>query len=209
MFADKHPESSHLSHDGHWMLYQSNQSGQAEIYVRRYPRIDRQWQVSEGGGVRPSCSTTGREIYYRRGHHIMAVAVDSSGRHPTFGKPAALFADEFDVGQSISIPSYDCHPRRPLHYAAPRFAGKQSARGHPLVRRAKTDSRRRRRSLVFANYLPPAAMAMTWMRADSACGGKVMIIVSPAATVQKSPALRCSFFPAISVSIFPDLSCAI
>ena len=86
---------------------------------------------------------------------------------------------------------------------------KQPARRHLLVARAKTDSLRRQRSLVSANYLPPAATAMTWMRADSACGGKRIVIVSPAATVQKSPALRCSFFPAISVSTFPDLSCAI
>jgi len=45
------------------------------------------------------------------------VAVDLSGAEPRsteprsaeprFGKPSALFADEFDVGQSISIPNYD------------------------------------------------------------------------------------------------------
>jgi serine/threonine-protein kinase len=96
-----------LSPDGRWMLNQSNQSGQPEIYVRRYPSLDRQWQVSEGGGVQARWSTAGREIYYRGGQHIMAVAVDSSGAEPRFGKPAALFADEYDVGQSISIPNYD------------------------------------------------------------------------------------------------------
>jgi Tol biopolymer transport system component len=96
-----------LSPDGHWMLYQSNQSGQPEIYVRRYPSLDRQWQVSEGGGVQARWSTTGREIYYRGSQHIMAVAVGLSGPEPKFGKPAALFADEYDVGQSISIPNYD------------------------------------------------------------------------------------------------------
>jgi eukaryotic-like serine/threonine-protein kinase len=97
----------HLSPDRHWMLYQSNQSGQPEIYVRRYPSLERQWQVSEGGGVQARWSTTGREIYYRGGQRIMAVTVDSSGPEPRFGKPAALFADEYDVGQSISIPNYD------------------------------------------------------------------------------------------------------
>jgi eukaryotic-like serine/threonine-protein kinase len=96
-----------LSPDGHWMLYQSNQSGQPEIYVRRYPSLDRQWQLSEGGGVQARWSTTGREIYYRGSQHIMAVAVGLSGPEPKFGKPAALFADEYDVGQSISIPNYD------------------------------------------------------------------------------------------------------
>jgi len=96
-----------LSPDGHWILYQSNESGQPEIYVRRYPAMDRQWQVSEGGGVQARWSSTGREIYYRGGQHVMAVAVDLSKAEPTFGKPAALFADEYDFGQAHSIPNYD------------------------------------------------------------------------------------------------------
>jgi hypothetical protein len=102
-----HEGGPELSPDGHWILYQSNESGQPEIYVRRYPAMDRPWQVSEGGGVQARWSGTGREIYYRGGQHVMAVAVDSSGAQPTFGKPAALFADEYDFGQAISIPNYD------------------------------------------------------------------------------------------------------
>jgi len=96
-----------LSPDRRWMLYQSSVSGQPEIYVRRYPAMDRQWQVSEGGGVQARWSSTGREIYYRGGQRMMAVAVDSSRAEPTFGKPAALFADEYDFGQTISIANYD------------------------------------------------------------------------------------------------------
>jgi Tol biopolymer transport system component len=96
-----------LSPDGRWMLYQSSVSGQPEIYVRRYPAMDRQWQVSEGGGVQPRWSRTGREIYYRGDQRIMAVAIDSTEAEPTFGKPAALFADEYDFGQTISIANYD------------------------------------------------------------------------------------------------------
>jgi Tol biopolymer transport system component len=96
-----------LSPDGRWLLYQSNESGQPEIYVRRYPAMDRQWQVSEGGGIQARWSSTGREIFYRGGQHIMAVALDTTGVEPTFGKPAALFVDDYDVGQSISIPNYD------------------------------------------------------------------------------------------------------
>ncbi len=96
-----------LSPDGRWLLYQSNESGQPEIYIRRYPAMERQWQISEGGGVQPRWSTTGREIYYRGGQHMMAVAVNGAGGEPTFGKPVALFADDYDFGQSVSIPNYD------------------------------------------------------------------------------------------------------
>lgn len=96
-----------LSPDERWLLYQSNESGQAEIYVRRFPALDRQWQVSEGGGVQTRWSTIGREIFYRNGRDMMAVAFDPSGAEPTFGKPTALFTDEYDFGQGISIPNYD------------------------------------------------------------------------------------------------------
>ncbi len=96
-----------LSPDARWLLYQSNESGQPEIYMRRYPTLDRQWQVSEGGGVQTRWSTDNREIYYRNGKNMMAVSFDPSGAEPAFGKPTALFADEYDFGQGISIANYD------------------------------------------------------------------------------------------------------
>ena len=96
-----------LSPDRRWMVYQSNESGQPEIYVRRYPALDRQWQISDDGGVQARWSTASREIYYRNGKHMMAVTLDGSGAEPTFGKPTALFADEYDFGQGISIANYD------------------------------------------------------------------------------------------------------
>lgn len=99
-----------LSPDGHWLLYQSNTSGQPEIYVRRYPELDRQWQVSEGRGVHGRWSRSSREIYYRNGHDIVAVPMTASGAEPVFGKPTALFADEYDFGRNISIANYDVSP---------------------------------------------------------------------------------------------------
>jgi Tol biopolymer transport system component len=99
--------AAQLSPDGHWMVYQSNASGQAEIYVRRYPALDRAWPVSEGGGVQPRWSSTGREIYYRNGHHMMAVAFGGTGVEPSLGKPAALFADEYDFGMGTATANYD------------------------------------------------------------------------------------------------------
>jgi hypothetical protein len=96
-----------LSPDGRWLLYQSNASGPAEVYVRRYPQLDRVWQVSDGGGVQPRFSSDSREIYYRGGPRITAVALDARGTEPVFGKPEALFVDEYDFGQGLSIANYE------------------------------------------------------------------------------------------------------
>ena len=38
---------------------------------------------------------------------MMAVGFSGSGAEPAFGKPTALFADEYDYGQGISIANYD------------------------------------------------------------------------------------------------------
>jgi hypothetical protein len=56
--------------------------------------------------VQAGWSSTGREIFYRSGQQMMAVALGASGAEPTFGKPRALFADEYDFGQNISLPNY-------------------------------------------------------------------------------------------------------
>ena len=96
-----------LSPDGHWLLYQSNTSGTAEIYVRRYPQLDRAFQASAGGGAQPRWNPATMEICYRSGQRMVAVPFDGHGAEPVFGKPMPLFADEYDFGQGITIANYD------------------------------------------------------------------------------------------------------
>ncbi len=99
-----------LSPDRRWLLYQSNASGEPEAYLRRYPELNRAWQVSEGGGVQTRWSADGREIYYRSGRQMMAATFDGRDAEPLLGRPEALFADEYDFGQGLSIPNYDVTP---------------------------------------------------------------------------------------------------
>src|SRR5262249_32688450 len=40
-----------FSPDGHWVAYQSNESGPYEIYIRTFPGPGEQWQVSMSGGI--------------------------------------------------------------------------------------------------------------------------------------------------------------
>ncbi len=96
-----------LSPDKRWLLYQSDETGQPEIYVRAYPALDRAWQVSVGGGVQPRWGAGGREVLYRVGGPMVAVAFDGRGDAPALGKPQTLFDQAFDYGQGISIANYD------------------------------------------------------------------------------------------------------
>lgn len=96
-----------LSPDGRFLVYQSNESGEFEIQVRRYPALDRSWQVSDGGGVQARWHPRGREIFYRNGRSLMAVPFDGSAAEPSFGKPIPVFADDYEFGQGRSRPNYD------------------------------------------------------------------------------------------------------
>ncbi|MGE0641011.1 MAG: protein kinase [Thermoanaerobaculia bacterium] len=53
-----------LSPDGRWMLYESDESGRAEIYARSFPGAGGRWQISEEGGEHPHWSVDGRTAYF-------------------------------------------------------------------------------------------------------------------------------------------------
>jgi Tol biopolymer transport system component len=79
-----------LSPDGRWLAYTSNESGRDEIYVRRFPRSERNWIVSTDGGTLPVWSRDGKEIFYLEGRRMMAVAVQA-GADFSAGRPVLLF----------------------------------------------------------------------------------------------------------------------
>ncbi len=54
-----------FSPDGKFVAYQSDESGQPEIYVRTFPGAEGQWLVSRGGGFTPRWRPDGKEIFFR------------------------------------------------------------------------------------------------------------------------------------------------
>jgi serine/threonine-protein kinase len=75
-FDERRPS---LSPDGKWMVYQSNESGPFELFVRPFPNIDGgRWQLSTGGGSSPIWSPNGNEIVYRQEQKLMRVDVKTS-----------------------------------------------------------------------------------------------------------------------------------
>ena len=81
-----------FSPDGRWFAYQSNETGQAEIYVQPFPSTGGTFQVSKNGGTQPSWRRDGKELYFlSRDSQLMAAAVDTTHEFQA-GTPAALFA---------------------------------------------------------------------------------------------------------------------
>jgi serine/threonine-protein kinase len=84
--------STDLSPDGRWLAYDSNESGQYEVYVRPYPNAaDGRWVISTAGGRQPVWSSDGRELFYRDlSGALLAVPVTLTSRFSA-GRPLKLF----------------------------------------------------------------------------------------------------------------------
>ncbi len=137
---------SAISPDGHWMVYDSDESGRIEVYLQSFPNpTNSRRQISSGGGSEPIWTRAGRELVFRRGDTIMAVTVEPSGEA---GTPAALFAGPYQDATDWNTPrSYDASPD------GQRFL---------LLKWPPGDARRR--VLVTTNWFPELVTTVGWQR---------------------------------------------
>ena len=97
-FSERNAE---MSPDGNWMAYQSDESGEYEIYVSPFPDVaGGKQQVSNAGGIFPVWARNGQELFYvENGEpaHLMAVPVQTGS---TFnpGNPEAVFEWNYYTG---------------------------------------------------------------------------------------------------------------
>ncbi len=94
-----------LSPNGRFVAYQSNESGQAEIYVLPFPEGGSKTTVSNNGGRQARWSRDGKELFYVEGGTLMAVSVES-GPDFSVGAPTALF-DHPSLAAGLSLAQYD------------------------------------------------------------------------------------------------------
>jgi len=99
-----------ISPDGHWIAYDSNESGRVEVYVRPFPNVEEgKWQISRGGGASPVWGPNGRELFFRspNGEAMMVVGFNPE---PTFtpGSPVVLFTGEYTTSGAVT--NYDISP---------------------------------------------------------------------------------------------------
>jgi Tol biopolymer transport system component len=80
-----------VSPDGKWLAYQSNDTGQAEIYVKPFPDGPGKWQVSTDGGTWPRWRRDGKELYFNLPPNMMAAEIRVTGSSLQPGVPQTLF----------------------------------------------------------------------------------------------------------------------
>ena len=80
-----------FSSDGRYLAYQSNKSGEWEIYVTPFPDGKESWQVSTGGGVQPRWSYGSEELFFVRQDWLTAIHVRTAPRFSMVSGPVPMF----------------------------------------------------------------------------------------------------------------------
>jgi hypothetical protein len=98
-FSERNGE---ISPDGRWLAYESDESGQDQIYVRPFPAVNQgRWKVSPNGGREPLWARSGRELFYLASDgSLVGVPVDVARGSASFvwAAPAKLFEDRKFLG---------------------------------------------------------------------------------------------------------------
>ena len=95
-----------FSPNGRWVVYQSNESGKPQIFVRPFfpagaaaTAVGKQWQVSTEGGIHPVWRPDGRELYYLNpAGAMMAAPITVTGATLEPGAPVVLFPTRVSGG---------------------------------------------------------------------------------------------------------------
>jgi Tol biopolymer transport system component len=100
-----------ISPDGKWVAYESDESGQDDVYISPFPSGGGKLQVSRGGGSNPRWRGDGKEIFYLDSQgNLVSVSVDSEGTLSA-GTPKTLFQSHARSNVSSSdLFSYDVMP---------------------------------------------------------------------------------------------------
>jgi hypothetical protein len=79
-----------VSPDGSTIAYQSSESDDTQVYLKRFPSGEGRWQVSLDGGRTPRWSPKGDELYWVDGEGLMVTEVQTLPEI-TLGTPRRLF----------------------------------------------------------------------------------------------------------------------
>jgi serine/threonine protein kinase len=102
----------HVSPDGRWLLYTSDESGRTEVYVRRFPNVgEGRWQVSTDGGTEPLWAHSGKEIFYIDSDgQMVTVAVATSADFAVRDRKVLFDASAWRAGGAGRRTYYDVSP---------------------------------------------------------------------------------------------------
>src|SRR5205823_10868707 len=84
----------------------ASDTGRSEVYVAPVKGVGR-FQISNNGGEQPRWARNGKEIFYRLGTKMFAVAVNTASGFSA-ARPVGLFDQPYD--RAGTVPGYDVLP---------------------------------------------------------------------------------------------------
>ena len=110
-----------FSPDGRYIAYESNASGEFQVYVRRFPTGSERWQVTTDGGRAPAWSGDGKHLHFVRDEALHEVPVNTVGSFES-GEEVRLFSHDSLVGFRRAS-TYSVGPGGRFAIAGPAGAG--------------------------------------------------------------------------------------
>lgn len=86
-----------VSPDGHWVAYNTNESGRWEVYIAAFPSFTARRQVSNNGGVQGYWRKDGKELFYLSLDGNMVSIPIKPGTALEAGIPTVLFPTRVPV----------------------------------------------------------------------------------------------------------------
>ena len=95
-----------VSPDGKWLAYESNDSGDVEVYVRPFPNVQAaRWQVSAGGGRQAAWQSDSRALFYVTPESKLAGVDIAPGKVFKASRPTVVV--ETPIFAALAPRSYD------------------------------------------------------------------------------------------------------
>jgi len=93
---------AHISPDGRWFAYVSNESGRSEVYIQSFPQTGGKWLISTAGGSQPYWRADGKELFYIAPDKTLMAVEINAGSTLESSTPKALFATQVSSYNSPS-----------------------------------------------------------------------------------------------------------
>lgn len=132
-FCDRPSEdrSPKFSPDGRWLAYSSNEAGEREIRLRRFPDGTVDKQVTPGGAEWPQWSPDGKTLYFRKQQKLWSAPISLEDGSVT-GPPEVVY--DRDFGQSdFQLGDYAVAPDGRILVVEPSESGPRVSNLHVVL----------------------------------------------------------------------------
>jgi Tol biopolymer transport system component len=96
-----------LSPDGHWLAYDSDETGETEVYLQPFPGSGGRVRVSSRGGRFPVWARNGQELFYWSQDHLVSAQL-RLGAEVSVVRRQTLFQADYQPGGVLA--QYDVMP---------------------------------------------------------------------------------------------------